>query len=97
MVTTTWMWEARAAEGRLADLEAWALGAARDQEAEIYLGREASAGLVVILLHVGGGGPEADTVGPPLPDPPVGLVTGTVHAWQFERADSRLDRSDRLG
>ncbi|OAA21112.1 hypothetical protein UG55_106552 [Frankia sp. EI5c] len=89
MRATTWMWEARAAPGRVGDLERWAHEATRGREAEIYLGRGAAADLVVILLHVGAGGAAgAEAAGPPLPDPPDGLVTGLARAWEFGRARS---------
>ncbi|MCK9899361.1 hypothetical protein CC117_04020 [Parafrankia colletiae] len=95
---TTWMWEARAAPGRVGELERWVRSAVAGRVAEIYLGRGESAGLVVVLLHIGGGVEEpSGAAGQPLLAPPDELTAGSAHAWQFERADAGLDRSDRLG
>ncbi|WP_051105767.1 hypothetical protein [Parafrankia discariae] len=91
------MWEAKAAPGQVAELERWVRSAVRGRAGEIYLGRGVSAGLVVVLLHLGAEAPAGDPDGPPLPDPPNGLIAGSAHAWQFERAPNRLDRSDLLG
>lgn len=96
-MTVTWMWEAKAAPGQAAELERWARAAVRGRDAEIYLGRGPSTGLVVVLLHLGVEESTSAISDPPLPDPPDGLIAGSAHAWQFERVPNRLDRSDLLG
>jgi len=84
------MWEARAAPGRVADLERWARSVTAGRDADIYRGRADSAGLVVILLHppagaAAGRAAAEDAADGPLPAPPADLVVGRVSAWPFER------------
>ena len=74
------MWEARAAEGRAAELERWvhehalpAVRAARPQRAEVFT----ASGDRVLLITWWTGEPAA------VPDPPDGLTARPVHRWSF--------------
>lgn len=82
MAAVTWMWEAKAAPGRVEDLLRWARSVTAGRRAEVYRGRASSAGLVVVLLHVENGDAEGAV---PLPDPPADLVAGSASAWPFEQ------------
>jgi hypothetical protein len=67
---TTLMWEAKAADGRAADLLAWALDHA-DPDADVY---RSSDGRVVVI----------DSTGHAMPDVPADLVARPPHVWPFE-------------
>ncbi|GAA1069489.1 hypothetical protein [Kitasatospora arboriphila] len=82
-MTRALMWEARAAEGRAAELERWV-------REEVLPGLRAAAPDRLELLTA-----EGDRVllitwwtGEPahLPDPPDGLTARPVHRWSFTRA-----------
>ncbi|MEU6239612.1 hypothetical protein [Streptomyces sp. NPDC047024] len=80
-MSVTLMWEARAAEGRGADLLAWA----RAQELSAApLRRETfrAPGERVLVLTWWDAEYDADV--PELPDPDAGLVSRPVHRWRFE-------------
>lgn len=76
----TLMWEAKAAEGRGAELLRWVLDegvrAVADPEVrtEVFI-----AGDRVVVVAVGDGAPRR------LPDPPEDLVERAPHAWPFTR------------
>lgn len=81
MTTTAAMWEARAADGRAAELAAWVRGVALP-------GLRGSAGLArtelfaapgdrVLLITWWSGEPV------PVPEPPAGLLARPVHRWSF--------------
>jgi hypothetical protein len=80
-MTVTLMWEARATEGRGADLLSWA----RTRElAGQPLRREtfhAPQDRVLVLTWWPG---TYATEVPELPDPPADLVSRPVHRWRFE-------------
>ncbi|MEV7278569.1 hypothetical protein [Streptomyces sp. NPDC093111] len=81
------MWEARAAEGRGAELLAWA----RTRELPaVPLRREtfraAQDRVLVLTWWETADGPEAEL--PELPEPDAGLVTRPVHRWRFESIES---------
>ncbi|CAO5231589.1 hypothetical protein [Frankia sp. AgKG'84/4] len=84
-----WMWEARAAAGRLDELCAWAVDALAGREGEVYLSRQPGGDLVVLILRRPDPTPpigtSASADGPPLPVPPAHLVAGSAHAWPFEQ------------
>jgi hypothetical protein len=65
----TVMWEAKAADGRAAELLAWTLGHA-PAKADVY--RSADGRVVVI-----------DQTGDGLPEPPAELLARPPHAWRF--------------
>ncbi|MER5637135.1 hypothetical protein ABT095_09270 [Kitasatospora sp. NPDC002227] len=75
------MWEAKAAEGRGADLHAWALevavpavrGAAGLQRSELFT----APGERVLVVTWWAGEPLA------LPEPPAALLARPVHRWSF--------------
>lgn len=70
---TTYMWEAKAASGRGAELLAWVLAHA-DPGADVYCGVVEPDRVVVI-----------DDSGRELPDPPDELVARSPFVWPFER------------
>ncbi|MDI5965113.1 hypothetical protein [Streptantibioticus silvisoli] len=83
MATVALMWEARAADGRGADLLAWTR--------ECTLGAEPSRretltapGDRVLVITWWPGGYDADV--PELPDPPGELIARPVHRWRFVQA-----------
>ena len=65
----TLMWEAKAAEGRAAELLAWVLRHAAP-DADVY---ESPDARVVVI----------DRAGNELPDPPAELLARPPHAWHF--------------
>ncbi|MEV6959119.1 hypothetical protein AB0M97_07925 [Streptomyces sp. NPDC051207] len=80
-MTVALMWEARAADGRGADLLAWA----RAQELPARpLRRETFRAPQDRVLVVTWWEARYDAVLPELPEPPGELVTRTVHRWRFE-------------
>ncbi|MFD7232361.1 hypothetical protein [Streptomyces sp. NPDC059881] len=85
MTVVTLMWEARAADGRGAELLAWA----REQTLEAApLRREtfrAPGERVLVLTWWAAAGPDAPL--PELPEPATDLVTRPVHRWRFESLD----------
>jgi hypothetical protein len=66
------MWEARAADGRLAELVAW-VDATADREALIFRADDAAPRVVLI-----------DPTGRGLPDAPADLLARPAHQWTFE-------------
>ncbi|MFG2960486.1 hypothetical protein ACGF5O_43040 [Streptomyces sp. NPDC048291] len=81
-MTVALMWEARAVEGRGAELVAWA----REQRLpEAPLRREtfwAPQDRVLVITWWEASYDDSDL--PELPDPPRDLVTRPVHRWRFE-------------
>jgi hypothetical protein len=85
VTTVALMWEARAAEGRGAELLAWA----REQPlAAEPLRRETFTAPAdrVLVITWWPGSYDADV--PELPDPPQELVVRAVHRWRFESVSS---------
>ncbi|GAA3734918.1 hypothetical protein [Streptomyces tremellae] len=83
-MTVTLMWEAKAVEGRGAELLAWARA---QRPAEEPLRREtfrAPGGRVLVLTWWPGA---YDTPVPELPEPPDALLARPVHRWRFEPLD----------
>ncbi|HET9382183.1 MAG TPA: hypothetical protein VFP69_15305 [Streptomyces sp.] len=80
-MTVALMWEARAADGRGADLLAWAR--ARELPAR-PLRRETFRAPQDRVLVITWWEAAHDATVPELPDPPEELVTRTVHRWRFE-------------
>ncbi|MCC3762758.1 hypothetical protein K3N28_06695 [Glycomyces sp. TRM65418] len=75
----TLMWEAKAAEGRGAELLRWVLDEVRrladpQVRTEVFI-----AGERVVVIAVGEAAPRR------LPDPPEALVERPPHAWPFTR------------
>ncbi|MEU2710936.1 hypothetical protein [Streptomyces sp. NPDC007205] len=85
-MTVALMWEARAADGRGAELLAWA----REQRlAEEPLRRETFRAPQDRVLVITWWDASYDAELPQLPDPGAELVTRAVHRWRFESvADS---------
>ncbi|MGW2703440.1 hypothetical protein [Streptomyces sp. NPDC001340] len=89
-MTVALMWEARAAEGRGAELLAWA----REQRlAEEPLRRETFRAPQDRVLVITWWDAPYDASLPELPEPEAELVTRSVHRWRFESVDG--ERSDR--
>jgi hypothetical protein len=84
-----WMWEARAAPGRLDDLRRWAVDALGDREGEVYHSHQPAGDLVVLILRAPAPTPPPDPAREPgevpLPTPPPDLLAGTPHAWPFRQ------------
>ena len=88
---TTLMWEARAAEGRGAELLAWA------RRHGPTTGRRAPRGLLRrevftapgdrVLVLTWWQAPEEEAL-PELPEPPPALLRREVHRWRFTRVES---------
>ncbi|MEU8758171.1 hypothetical protein [Streptomyces sp. NPDC048659] len=81
------MWEARAAEGRGAELLAWARaqqlpGAPLRRETFRAPGER----VLVLTWWATDGGPDAEL--PELPEPDAALVGRPVHRWRFESVES---------
>ncbi|AXI77994.1 hypothetical protein [Peterkaempfera bronchialis] len=97
-MTTTLMWEARAAEGRGGVLLDWVLryalpeltaSAAGLERAEVFTADQDRV-LVITWWSVAPGAaqePESRTL-PELPDPPAGLLRRDAHRWRFQRVDT---------
>ncbi|MBE8474465.1 hypothetical protein [Streptomyces justiciae] len=80
-MTVALMWEARAVEGRGAELLAWA----RAQELAVPpLRRETFRAPQDRVLVITWWDAEFDAVLPELPEPDGELVTRAVHRWRFE-------------
>ncbi|MFB9389761.1 hypothetical protein ACFPM3_29825 [Streptomyces coeruleoprunus] len=80
-MTVTLMWEARAAEGRSAELLAWARAQALPAAP---LRRETfTAPQDRVLVLTWWPSPHPDAPLPELPDPPAPLLTRPVHRWRF--------------
>lgn len=78
------MWEARAVEGRGAELLAWA----RAQELDgTPLRRETFRAPQDRVLVITWWDATLDTELPELPEPGEGLVTRAVHRWRFESVE----------
>ncbi|MGW7362317.1 hypothetical protein ACWGI8_02565 [Streptomyces sp. NPDC054841] len=89
MSVVTLMWEARAAEGRGAELLEWARAQALDAAP---LRRETFRApgervLVLTWWEV----PDGDAGPPELPEPAADLITRPVHRWRFESVDFSED------
>ncbi|MFJ3665564.1 hypothetical protein ACIPSE_03815 [Streptomyces sp. NPDC090106] len=80
-MTVALMWEARAAEGRGADLLAWARAQHLPGEP---LRRETFRAPQDRVLVITWWDAAYDDVLPELPEPAAGLVTRAVHRWRFE-------------
>lgn len=79
----TLMWEARAAEGRGADLLAWAR--AQELPAEPLRRETFRAPQERVLVLTWWETPDGlDAELPELPEPAAGLITRPVHRWRFE-------------
>jgi hypothetical protein len=81
-VTVALMWEARAAEGRGAELLAWAReqGLTREPVRRETFRAPQDRVLVITWWEASYDAPDL----PELPEPPGGLVTRPVHRWRFE-------------
>ncbi|MDN3024603.1 hypothetical protein [Streptomyces sp. S.PB5] len=80
-MTVALMWEARAVEGRGAELLAWA----RAQELAVApLRRETFRAPQDRVLVITWWDAEYDAELPELPEPDGGLVSRAVHRWRFE-------------
>ncbi|MCA1220126.1 hypothetical protein [Streptomyces sp. 8L] len=80
-MAVTLMWEARAAEGRGADLLAWTRAqtlAGRPLRRETF---RAPGDRVLVLTWWPG---TYTSEVPELPDPPAALISRPVHRWRFE-------------
>ncbi len=78
------MWEARAVEGRGAELLAWARGrtlAAQPARREVF----AAPGDRVLVITWWPGTYDSEV--PELPDPPQELARRAVHRWRFESVE----------
>ncbi|MGW2828621.1 hypothetical protein [Streptomyces sp. NPDC001286] len=80
-MTVALMWEARAVEGRGADLLAWAQ---RQDLAPAPLRRETFRAPQDRVLVITWWAEPYDAEIPELPEPPSELVTRAVHRWRFE-------------
>ncbi|MFI8229741.1 hypothetical protein ACIGDI_12980 [Streptomyces sp. NPDC085900] len=80
-MTVALMWEARAVEGRGADLLAWAR---RQDLAPAPLRRETFRAPQDRVLVITWWAEPYDADIPELPEPPSELVTRAVHRWRFE-------------
>ncbi|MEU2281276.1 hypothetical protein ABZ614_04745 [Streptomyces sp. NPDC013178] len=80
-MTVALMWEARAADGRGAELLAWARTQRLDPEP---LRRETFRAPGDRVLVITWWDAEYDAVVPELPDPHGELVSRAVHRWRFE-------------
>ncbi|MFE0519931.1 hypothetical protein [Streptomyces sp. NPDC058954] len=80
-MTVALMWEARAVEGRGADLLAWAR---RQDLAPAPLRRETFRAPQDRVLVITWWAEPYDAELPELPEPPSELVTRAVHRWRFE-------------
>ncbi|MEW2547505.1 hypothetical protein AB0910_17325 [Streptomyces sp. NPDC047002] len=83
-MTVTLMWEAKAAEGRGAELLTWARAQRQDAEPLRRETFRAPGDRVLVLTWWPG---TYDTAVPELPEPPDGLVARPVHRWRFEPVD----------
>lgn len=82
-MTVALMWEARAVEGRGADLLAWAQ---HQNLAATPLRRETFHAPQDRVLVITWWDAPYDAALPELPEPPGELVTRPVHRWRFESA-----------
>jgi hypothetical protein len=76
------MWEARAAEGRGAELLKWVRGQRLPGKEPLRRETFTAPGERVLVITWWDG--SYDTVVPELPDPPGELVVRSVHRWRFE-------------
>ncbi|GAA1521326.1 hypothetical protein GCM10009730_31100 [Streptomyces albidochromogenes] len=85
-MTVALMWEARAAEGRGAELLEWARAQARVLAAEPVRAEilRAPQDRVLVLTWWDA---RFDADLPELPEPEAGLITRAVHRWRFESVD----------
>ncbi|MGW7195374.1 hypothetical protein [Streptomyces chryseus] len=85
-MTVALMWEARAAEGRGAELLEWARARARVLAAEPVRTEilRAPQDRVLVLTWWDA---EFDADLPELPEPEADLITRAVHRWRFESVD----------
>ncbi|MFF3639751.1 hypothetical protein [Streptomyces sp. NPDC002564] len=87
-MTVALMWEARAVEGRGADLLAWAreqrpAGDGEPLRRETFRAPQDR----VLVITWWDAAPDADL--PELPEPAADLVTRPVHRWRFESVEER--------
>ncbi|MFG2590914.1 hypothetical protein [Streptomyces sp. NPDC048438] len=82
-MTVALMWEARAAEGRGAELLEWARARAAELAREPLRGEllRAPQDRVLVLTWWDAG---YDDELPELPEPEAGLISRPVHRWRFE-------------
>lgn len=79
------MWEARAVEGRGADLLDWVRAQVLEREPVRRETLRAPQDRVLVITWWDA---EFDAVLPELPEPGAELVTRTVHRWRFESAEN---------
>ncbi|MFD7508305.1 hypothetical protein ACFV5N_02980 [Streptomyces sp. NPDC059853] len=86
-MTTTLMWEARAAEGRGADLLDWVRGQALDPAPARRETFTAAADRVLVITWWDTDDTTDGTDGriAELPEPPAALLHRPVHRWRFQR------------
>ncbi|MEU0137115.1 hypothetical protein ABZ172_24275 [Streptomyces sp. NPDC006296] len=82
-MTVALMWEARAAEGRGAELLAWAGARAAELAPRPLRGELLRAPQDRVLVLTWWDAAYDDEL-PELPEPDAGLVTRAVHRWRFE-------------
>ncbi|MCD0481942.1 hypothetical protein LO771_05815 [Streptacidiphilus sp. ASG 303] len=97
-MTTTLMWEARAAEGRGAVLLDWVLqhalpdltdSVAGLERAEVFTADDDRVLVVTWWSAAPGAAQEPEQRAlPELPDPPAGLLRREPHRWRFRRVES---------
>ena len=86
MASLALMWEARAAEGRGAELLDWVRARpAGDGPPPLRRESFSAPGDRVLVITWWPGG--YDTAAPELPDPPQDLVRRPVHRWRFESVE----------
>ncbi|MEU2676275.1 hypothetical protein ABZ638_05220 [Streptomyces sp. NPDC007107] len=82
-MTVALMWEARAAEGRGADLLEWARGRAAELAREPLRSELLRAPQDRVLVLTWWDAAYGDEL-PELPEPEAGLISRPVHRWRFE-------------
>ncbi|MBW1602399.1 hypothetical protein JJV70_09820 [Streptomyces sp. JJ66] len=89
-MTTALMWEARAAEGRGAELLAWVRAQRLDPAPARRDTYTATADRVLVITHWADAdaGDGAGAAPVELPDPPTELLHRPVHRWRFRQVAS---------
>ncbi|MGN9794435.1 hypothetical protein ACTMTU_25510 [Streptomyces sp. OZ13] len=82
MTVVTMMWEARAVEGRGAELLEWARARELAREPLRRETLRGSGDRVLVITWWEAPGTDADL--PELPEPAADLITRPVHRWRFE-------------